>query len=113
MTMRRMQDNSKTSRNRDARPSTHRARGFAMIEAVVCVMIAAISITASMNAVGMMARSNTLRKDQARASLLARQLLDEIMQFAYEEPGVTTTTLGPDAGESRATYNDVDDFAGS
>jgi MSHA pilin protein MshD len=110
--MQQTRDTSKQSRNRETRVSRRRARGFAMIEAVVCVIIAAISITASMNAVTMMARTNTMRKDQARASLLARQLLDEIMQYAYEEPGVTTTTLGPEVGETRATYDDVDDFAG-
>jgi MSHA pilin protein MshD len=110
--MQQTRDNLKPSRNRDTRLSPRRARGFAMVEAVVCVIIAAISITASMNAVTMMARTNTLRKDQARASLLARQLLDEIMQYAYEQPNATTTTLGPEAGETRATYNDVDDFAG-
>src|SRR3954469_9898601 len=103
--MRKTHDNSKLSRIRAMRSSPRRARGFAMIEAVVCVIIAAISITASMNAVTMMARTNTMRKDQARASLLARQLLDEIMQYAYEEPGVTTTTLGPEAAETRSTYD--------
>src|SRR5438552_10261568 len=102
--MRYAQDHPKRHDPRKRLPG--RAQAFAIIEAVLCVVIAAVSISASLGALGAMARANTLQKDQSRASLLARQLLDEIMQYAYEQPNVTTNTLGPEAGETRATYND-------
>jgi MSHA pilin protein MshD len=55
------------------------------------------------------ARKNPV--DRTAAAGLANQLLAEIMQCYFKEPG-GGTTLGPDAGESRTTYDDVDDYDG-
>jgi hypothetical protein len=35
-----------------------------------------------------------------------------MLQQSYQESGVTTTVLGPESGEARTTYDDVDDYNG-
>jgi hypothetical protein len=52
---------------------------------------------------------------QRRGSLLARQLLAEVLQQAYEDPDTPTVALGIDTGESasdRGDFDDVDDYDG-
>lgn len=94
---------------------SRRQRGFSMVEAVVAVGLAGTGVIVMMTAAsGAIAR----REDaQARtvATMLVGEVLEEIRSQEYQDPTVTTTTLGPEAGEtlvSRADADDADDLNG-
>ncbi|HEX3356361.1 MAG TPA: hypothetical protein VHS31_05200 [Tepidisphaeraceae bacterium] len=89
-----------------------RRPGFTMIEATVSVLLVGVMLVASLMTAGQATLVRTGQQDAARAQTLANELLAQIVQNAYEQPGVTTTVLGPEAGETRATFNDIDDFNG-
>ncbi|MDB5293688.1 MAG: hypothetical protein JWL69_4929 [Phycisphaerales bacterium] len=92
--------------------STSRRHGFTLIEATISLAIVSVMLVAAMSVAGQSARARLAQKEQVRGELLARQLLSEILQEAYQQPNATTLVLGPELLETRATYNDVDDFNG-
>ncbi len=99
---------------RAARAVTARApgRGFSMVEVVICIVLISMALVAGLDAVGASARGQTLLAEQAKAAVLARQFLSEIRQMRYADPLVASPLFGPEPGETRATFNDVDDFDG-
>jgi MSHA pilin protein MshD len=86
-------------------------RGFTLIESLISVLIVSGLLVASLGTFGAIARARQMQTDRTLAYGLADQLLGEIMQCYFKEPG-GGTTLGPEAGETRATYDDVDDYNG-
>jgi MSHA pilin protein MshD len=88
-----------------------RGRGLTLAESVTACVIVATMIVSALGAVGGAARARVLQKDQLRGVTLARQLLAEITQSAYRDGGANPI-FGPEAGETRATFNDVDDYNG-
>jgi type II secretory pathway pseudopilin PulG len=88
-----------------------RARGFTLVEALMAVLIVSGVLVASLGTFGAIGRARQLELERAQALGLAERVMAEIVQCRYEEPSASTTTLGPDAGESgRAQYDDVDDY---
>jgi MSHA pilin protein MshD len=88
-----------------------RRPGLTLAECVIACVIVATMIVSALGAVGGAARARLLQKDQLRGVTLARQLLAEITQSAYRDGGVAPV-FGPEAGETRPTFNDVDDYNG-
>jgi Tfp pilus assembly protein PilV len=86
-------------------------RGFTTIEAALSVVVVAIIALSAVQMAGTSAVLTTVQKDQARGTALARQLMAEIMQQHYIDPG-TSPVFGPESAETRATYDDVDDYNG-
>jgi len=95
------------------------ARGFTLIELVVGITLVAIAATLLVSLIVPAVRQSAEPLVQQRASSLAQALMDEILSKRYDEltpdGGVPpcspcSTTLGADAGETRATYDDVDDY---
>jgi hypothetical protein len=90
-------------------------RGVSLVEVTVAVLLVSIMLAASMRSVAVSRMVDYKVANAARGKLLAQGLLAEILQQAYADPVVASTTLGPDAANletSRATYNDVDDYNG-
>jgi len=84
-------------------------RGFSMVEAVVAVGMVGSGVLVMMTAAsGAVARRENA---QARtvAAMLVGEVLEEIRSLPYEDPTVTTTTLGPESGETLASRSDADD----
>ena len=88
--------------------------GFALVEALIAVMILGFSaagiamlLTASM-------QQNYLSEKYMLAGNLAQDLLDEIMGKPFYDPETPADlTAGPDAGESsRQNFDNVDDYHG-
>ncbi len=86
-----------------------------MVEAVVAVALVGSGVVVMMTA----ASSAIARREDAQArtvaTMLVGEVLEEIRSQAYQDPTVTTTTLGPEAGEtlvSRADADDADDLNG-
>lgn len=87
-----------------------------MVEAACASIVLGLLAAATLSAVSSTVKLRQLESDRARARDLASGLLSEILSQRYGEPGVTTVTLGPEAGEyagaSRALMDDVDDYHG-
>jgi type II secretory pathway pseudopilin PulG len=78
----------------------------------VSIAIVGIMLVAALNAVGASKATQRRIADRTRAMLLAQDLLAEILQKEYEEPG-GAASLGPDSGETggdRSEFDDVDDY---
>ena len=89
-------------------------KAFTLIELVMVIAVFAIAITPVLI---LMANLNQ-RVIQARlttsAVILGRDILEEILSKRYDENIIYpwSNHLGPESGESRSSYDDVDDFDG-
>ena len=91
-------------------PSLRRA--VTIVETAISIVIVGTMLVAVMNTAGgaILGRSKT--GDTHRWSLLAQDLMSEILGQAYEEP-IDDIKFGRESGESgssRANYDDVDDY---
>jgi len=84
--------------------------GFTLVEASISIIIVAVMLGAAVQTLGVSARLRLIQKQQFQGQALAKQLMDEIMQLRYIDP--TSPGFGPETGETRANYNDVDDYNG-
>ena len=88
-----------------------RAGGFTAFEALLAAAILAF-LTAAVSGALMAGRQQTkLARDTVYASTLAHALMDEVMRLPTIDP-LGYTTLGPDPGEVRSTFNCVKDYNG-
>jgi MSHA pilin protein MshD len=84
-------------------------RGFTAIEALVAATILAI-LTAAVSGALMAGRAQSkLARDTLSASFLAQSLMDEIMRLPFNDP-LGYTAIGPDGSETRATFDNTDDY---
>lgn len=103
-------------------------QGMTMIELVISIMIISVALVATVN--GMMPalshNADPLWRD--KSIKLAQLYIDEVLSKKYDETSSTggsdslsassfinnpnCATLGPDAGENRNEYDDVDDYHG-
>jgi MSHA pilin protein MshD len=84
-------------------PSAARAVGFTLVEAVFCCLIVGVVLVPTLEMIGATAVARKVQAEQTQGTSLARQLLSEIMQCRYADPD-------SDAGETRATWDDVSDY---
>ena len=85
--------------------------GFSMVEAVISILLVGILLVAAMNTVAASRVSQRVVTDREHGIHLAQQLMTEILQMPYMEPGANTDSLGLDASESNRTdFDDVDDY---
>ena len=100
----------------------HKQRGMTLVEMVISIVIVSIAMTAMLTAFSTsMGRSaDPLWKNKSLK--LAQAYLDEILSKPYDEgtptggipayDSVNCATLGSESGESRALFDDVDDYKG-
>ncbi|QDU40151.1 hypothetical protein Mal4_45060 [Maioricimonas rarisocia] len=97
------------------RTSRENRSGLSLIEVVVSTMLVALVLIGALRCFGAVLRSRTNTADTMRARLLGRQLLTEILNGEYVDPGAVPL-FGPEAGEPlvtagpRSGWNDVDDY---
>ncbi|MFQ5492213.1 MAG: hypothetical protein ACE5GE_15975 [Phycisphaerae bacterium] len=86
-------------------------RGIALTEAVVSMLVVSVMVLAALNTVGASRVGQYIATDRVRGDLLARELMAEILQQAYEEP-VDPVLFGREneSGGNRSQYDDVDDY---
>lgn len=102
------------TRNARRMGTDRRPHGFSMAETLVSILIVGGLVVAAMNTAGAAMMGHKKIGDRGRGTLLAQDLLGEILLQAYEEP-VDTPTFGRESSESgsnRADYDDVDDYDG-
>ena len=90
-----------------------RRPGFTLVEALMSALVVSVMLTAALAAVGASARAQAAGARQWRARAIAASLLSEIVHLPYADPeDAGGSLLGPDSGEMRAVFDDVDDYAG-
>jgi len=88
-------------------------RGVTLIDLILVIIIVAIAIPPMVGVFITSTRNSTFGVTMARANHLASNLFEEIRSKRWDENvGAASATLGPETGENRATYDDVDDFHG-
>lgn len=90
-------------------------RAFSLAEAVAAVGLLGSCVLVVLTAASSAVARRQDAQSRAAAAELVIEILDEARALPYEEPGVTTTVLGMEAGESftkRSSFDDVDDLNG-
>jgi MSHA pilin protein MshD len=97
-------------------PSTQRRRAaFSYTEVLISVLLVSMVLIGATKLLGNVVRGRTLLAHSARAEQYAQQLMAEIMNGAYKEGGglgPDPTVLGILFPETRADFDDVDDYQG-
>jgi len=91
---------------------TRKVGGFTLIEAVMSILIVGLMLVAALNTIGASKLSKMRNAEQTVGPMLAKQLMDEIVDQPYAED---LYTFGLETGEvasSRANWDDVDDYHG-
>lgn len=88
-------------------------RGYSLLEVTTSTLIVGVMLVAAMNTVGTSARSQRSNSDEGRGSLLASDLMTEILTLPYTDPS-GSGVMGPETGETtggtRTAFDDVDDY---
>jgi len=106
-----------------AKPSMRvprRQRGVTLVELVISIVIISIAMVAVLNSFSFSMSQSADPLWRNKSLKLAQLYLDEILAKNYDDatpvgglPEVSNpdcSSLGPEGGETRATYNDVDDY---
>ena len=108
------------------RPRRAAEQGFTLIELIITIVVMAIAFTALGIGLVTAVRDSVDPVVSMRAAALGQAYLDEIVGRQFDENsglgGVTrcdeagqpacSNSFGPEAGETRASFDDVDDFHG-
>ena len=85
--------------------------GLTLVEAVLSVMIVSVLMVSALQVMGSTVRTSLVQKDRSPAMALAQALMSEILQKKFNDPDGSSIT-GPEDGETRATFDDIDDYNG-
>lgn len=95
-------------------------RGVTLVELVVCIVLLGIAASAMLTAFGNMMASSADPLWHNKSLKLGQLYLDEILAKAYDDTtplgglpvatAIICASIGPDTGEDRASYDDVDDY---
>lgn len=90
-------------------------RAFTLIETALAALLAGVLLTAALDVLGAARTTEFEVVERQRGLMLGQALLSEILQQAYEDPGLPAGSFGLGADESgpnRALWDDVDDYHG-
>ena len=88
------------------------ARGFTLMESTLAVVIVAFGFLATMELFATCTAENQRSAQVTTAQMLTTNVQELTTGLAFKDPYYATARIGAEPGESRATYNDVDDFDG-
>ncbi len=103
-----MKQNSLTTR-----PMPSARRAITLVESVISIMLVGVLMVSALDTVGAARLGQLKTGDRREGGFLAAQLMAEILEKEYREPGSKAASLGRDSGESGSTrtlYDDVDDY---
>jgi MSHA pilin protein MshD len=89
----------------------HRRAAFTLIEVLVTLVVISIAATALLSVFSSMVRGSADPVIQQQAITIAEAYMEEILRKSYEDP-VVAETGAAEIGETRATFNDVQDYNG-
>lgn len=85
-------------------------RGFSLIEAAVATGIVGVGFVALMQFYLAVTMHNRAANELTTGTMLAEHIAQAMSMMPLTEPGYDTGNFGPEAFETLATYDDVDDF---
>ncbi|GAB5406387.1 MAG: prepilin-type N-terminal cleavage/methylation domain-containing protein [Aureliella sp.] len=86
-------------------------RGISLVEVVVSTALVAIVLVTSLHTLTSTSAVRTIASEHNHAPDFASRLFAEIMSHRYSDPD-GGSTIGAESGESRASFDDVDDYHG-
>lgn len=88
-------------------------RGVTLIDLILVIIIVSLAVPPMMALLIQGTRQSTFGVTVSRANSLASALLEEMRSKRGDENATSASmTLGPEFGENRTTYDDVDDYHG-
>jgi MSHA pilin protein MshD len=88
-------------------------RGITMAETIVSTLLVGMVLVGTIQLVAPIIRSGSVMSDKLIATNMARELSEEIGTKLFMSPSSGDVEFtGPEAGETRAIYDDIDDFHG-
>jgi len=94
-------------------PNYQSRRAITLVETVVSTLLIGFVLVSTLQIVGPMINSSTIHTDRLVAANLANELTEEIATKFWTSPILNDPeSMGPGAGETRPTYDDIDDYDG-
>ena len=87
-------------------------RGFSLIEALIAILLVGLSIASLMAANSAFTKANGDGTDLSTAEFLFEQIRELTTLLPVIDPNTELDVFGPEAGETLANYDDLDDFDG-
>ena len=90
----------------------HVHHAYSLVEVVIAAGIVSVLAVGALNGLGGVFRTYAITDEQSRVSMLATDLMHEILQSAYEDPN-GDAVFGIETGENsslRSTFDDIDDY---
>jgi len=91
------------------------AAGVTLVESAISVVIVGVMFVAVLNMVAGAQTTEYANLHRSRGLVLAEDLMNEILQWPYMEPGATSSAITREAGEgggNRSRFDDLDDYHG-
>lgn len=88
-------------------------KGFTLIEVLIGILLVGLAIVALISANGSFTQANGAGIEMSTAEFLVEQIRELTAVLPVIDPNTGTATFGPEASETLATYNDLDDFNGA
>jgi MSHA pilin protein MshD len=93
------------------RERLRKAQGATLVELVVSIVILSISVTGVMMVIAQTTRASADPMIRTQATAIAQAYLEEILSQPLVDPSGADSG-GAEAGEARATYDDINDYHG-
>jgi MSHA pilin protein MshD len=89
-----------------------RQSAFTLIEVIVTIVVLAVAASALLGVFTSMVRGSADPVIQQQAITVAEAYMEEILRKSYQDPRdpLVAETGGKEAGEDRASFNDVQDY---
>lgn len=86
--------------------------GFSLIEVMIAILLIGLAIAALMASNIAFTKANGAGTDLSTAEFLIEQIRELTMLLPVVDPNTEDATFGPEAVETLANYDDLDDFDG-
>lgn len=87
--------------------------GFTLIEVLFAVLLVGFAIASLLTANAAFTKANGAGTDLSTAEFIIAQIRELTMLLPVIDPETEFATFGPEAGETLAVYDDLDDFNGA
>jgi len=88
----------------------NKLQGATLVELIITIVIISVSLTGILSVVNLTTSHSADPMVQHQATAIAESYLEEILLQNYNDPETPLNPYGSDTGESRPTFDDVDDY---
>jgi prepilin-type N-terminal cleavage/methylation domain-containing protein len=87
--------------------------GFSLVEVLIAIILVGLAIASLVAANSSFTKANGTGTDLSTAEFLIEQIRELTALLPVIDPQTGISTFGPEAGETLANYDDLDDFDGA